>query len=64
MNYLAQVYLAHLLKDLMSKALKPRMVFVSAESHRFSTLSEVPITKVIIAFYCVHTIADLLLNSG
>ncbi len=39
MNYLSQVYLASLLKDAMSKTLKPRLVVLSAESHRFSNLS-------------------------
>ncbi len=35
-NYLSQVYLASLLKGAMSKTLKPRLVSVSAESHRCS----------------------------
>ena len=45
-NYLAQVYLASLLRGVMSKALRPRMVVVSAESHRFSTLADANIIKV------------------
>lgn len=33
-----QVYLAFLLRDLLSKTLKPRIVVVTSESHRFATL--------------------------
>ena len=34
-NFLSQFYLASRLKTLMSRSTKPRIVFVSAESHRF-----------------------------
>lgn len=45
-NYFAQVYLAHLLKDKMATALNPRIVWLSAESHRFSPLKADTLTKV------------------
>ena len=37
-NYLSHFYLCHLLKSAMLKALMPKIVSVSSESHRFSTL--------------------------
>jgi NAD(P)-dependent dehydrogenase (short-subunit alcohol dehydrogenase family) len=37
-NYLSHFYLAHLLKDLLKRAPKPKIITVSAESHRFSSL--------------------------
>lgn len=40
-NFLSHFYLAHLLKQRMSRtSLKPKIIVVSSESHRFSTLSE------------------------
>ena len=44
-NYLSQVYLAHLLKHRMSKSLKPKVIYVACESHRFSTLCSESLTK-------------------
>ena len=37
-NYLSNFYLSHLLKPALNKANLPKIVTVSAESHRFSTL--------------------------
>lgn len=42
-NYLSQFYLADQLKELMSKSLKPKLIFVTAESHRFATLPPSPL---------------------
>ena len=38
-NYLSQVYLAHLLLDQMAATLSPKLIVISAESHRFSEIS-------------------------
>ncbi|XP_059088471.1 WW domain-containing oxidoreductase-like [Tigriopus californicus] len=44
-NYFAQVYLAHLLKDRMAQTSNPRIVWLSAESHRFAPLQSDGLTK-------------------
>jgi WW domain-containing oxidoreductase len=41
-NYLSHFYLAHLLKDSLKRAPKPKIISVSAESHRFSSLDSNP----------------------
>ena len=38
-NYLSHFYLCHLLKSAMLKALMPKIVSISSESHRFSLLA-------------------------
>ncbi len=44
-NYLSHVYLAHLLKPLLGKDRSSRVVFLSAESHRFASLTSETISS-------------------
>ena len=44
-NYLSHFYLASLLKEKLSKSLKPKLIVVSAESHRFSPLTAETLDK-------------------
>ncbi|XP_054267283.1 WW domain-containing oxidoreductase [Macrosteles quadrilineatus] len=44
-NYLSQFYLVLLLEEMLAKAAPSRVVFVSSESHRFSTMNASNISK-------------------
>ena len=38
-NYLSHFYLSHLLQSAMNKAIMPKIVSISSESHRFSQIT-------------------------